>query len=794
MVYRLSAAAIVGAVLLDLLRLQRLLRPTESAASWEIILIAAVILGGVITWVARAYRVGRIGTLALNLGGMLLAVFRIGAPETLLYGLVPTGDTLTELGEEFSFALELLRFGNAPVVPYVGLIVILALLFWVFGMLAVWGLSSGHPWVGTVPPLMFYLQLSTIDRAPSSLPWTISFLVLMIVAIAGVAGEDRLLGTGRLRGTDGLAMPRIGWVVPAAVLVAIGSVTLLGTGAAADRVPESGVLEWRSRSGFGDGIYGGVSYNLYTGIVQESLLSLSDEPVFVARVSDSDLRQNDLYWRLVTLDAFDGENWFLTNRGSRTPKPGEPWEGEGHEFVGPTTTVDQVIQIRSLQMNYLPAIYAPNGITSETEVVSQSLRVRNDASVRFDALTFEGLTYRVRSEVPQPDVNVLATDDGELSPIFATAADQAAFEGRAANTPAVDEPEDLEEFLELPDDLDVRLLALARDETLDATGDFEKALFLERFLRNTRPGGFTYSVNIESGHSAENIADWLTEPDSPSYRTGYCEQFATSMAVLARVLDIPSRVVIGFTPGETQEDGLIVVRQKNAHSWVELWMDGQGWVRFDPTPRRAGDNPSAVDTLAGFDPVLYIPEPEDFDENVALGPDGEPIPFGPERQDLLENPDDILEANAPFVGSGDAATGSGAPWAWIILISAGILVSVIPAIKWVRRRLRLRRLESGDISAAWDEVVDRLTDLRYDVSEWKTPAEIAVTTEPSLTALAAVYGETVYGPERALGRRQVEIGTASFASAETVLRHRHSRWQLVRSWLTPSSLRRAGKS
>jgi len=794
MVYRLSAAAIVGAVLLDLFRLQRLLRPTESAASWEIILIAAVILGGVITWVARAYRVGRFGTLALNLGGMLLAVFRIGAPETLLYGVVPTGDTLTELGEEFSFALELLRFGNAPVVPYVGLIVILALVFWVFGMLAVWGLNSGHPWVGSVPPLMFYLQLSTIDRAPSSLPWTISFLILMMVAIAGVAGEDRVKGTGRLRGADGLAMPRIGWFAPVAVLLAVGSVTLLSTGAAADRVPESGVLEWRSRSGFGDGIYGGVSYNLYTGIVQESLLSLSDEPVFVARVSDSDLGQSDLYWRLVTLDAFDGENWFLTNRGSRTPEAGEEWEGEGHEFVGPTTTVDQVIQIRSLQMNYLPAIYAPNGITSETEVVTQSLRVRNDASVRFDALTFEGLTYRVRSEVPRPDINVLATDDGELSPIFATAADQDAFEGQVATSPAVDAPEDLEDFLELPDDLDVRLLALARDETLDATGNFEKALFLERFLRNTRPGGFTYSVNIEAGHSAENLADWLTDPDSPSYRTGYCEQFATSMAVLARVLDIPSRVVIGFTPGETQEDGLIVVRQKNAHSWVELWMDGQGWVRFDPTPRRAGDNPSAVDSLAGIDPVLFIPVPEDFDDNVIIGPDGQPIPFGPDRQDLLENPADILEANAPFVGSGDAAIGSGPPWAWIILIGAGTVVGVIPAIKWVRRRLRLRRLKSGDISAAWDEVVDRLTDLRYDVSEWKTPAEIAVTTEPSLTALAAVYGETVYGPDRKLGRRQIEIGAASFASAETVLRHRHSRWQLFRSWLTPSSLRRQGKS
>ena len=127
MVYRLSALAIAGAVLLDLLRLQRLLRPTESAASWQIILIAAVILGGVITWVARTYRIGRWGTIALNVGGMSLAVLRIGAPDTLTFGIIPTAETLTELSEEFTFALQLLRFGNAPVVPVVGLIMILAL-------------------------------------------------------------------------------------------------------------------------------------------------------------------------------------------------------------------------------------------------------------------------------------------------------------------------------------------------------------------------------------------------------------------------------------------------------------------------------------------------------------------------------------------------------------------------------------------------------------------------------------------------------------------------------------------
>jgi transglutaminase-like putative cysteine protease len=727
----------------------------------------------------------------LNLTGMGLSVLRIGAPDTLLYGIVPTGETLTELGRELSLALELLRFGNAPVVPAVGLIVILALVFWALGMLAVWGFTSGHPWIGSVPALMFYLQLSTIDRAPSGLFWTLSFLVVVALTIAGVAGEDRLKGTGRLRGPDGLAVPRTSWTVSAIVLVALGVVTLIASGAAAGRVPESGVLEWRSRSGLGDGIYGGVSYNLYAGIVQESLLSLSDEPVFVARVSDSEVRSQDLYWRLVTLDAYDGRNWYLTNRGNRSPAGGEAWEGEGYEFRGPTVTVDQVVQIRSLQMNYLPVVYAPGGLSSESDIVTQSLRVRNDASVRFDALTFDGLTYRVRSEVPQPDLNVLATFNGELSPIFAEAAERAAFDGEASTPPSVPEPDDLEDYLELPDDLDSRLLAVARDVAIDGRSPFEEALLLERFLRNTAgPEGFTYSVDIEPGHSAENLADWLLDPESPNYRTGYCEQFATALAVLARARSIPSRVVIGFTPGDVQDDGLIVVRQKKAHSWVELWFEGQGWVRFDPTPRGAADNPSAVDGLARFDPVLYIPEPEEFDENVVLGPDGEPIPFGPDRENLLENPDEILEQNTPFVGSGDAAVGNGISWPTVIVITAALLLSVIPALKWVRRRLRLRRLEKGDITAAWDEVVDRLSDLRYDVSEWKTPAEIASTTEPSLTALAAVYGETVYGPPRTLGNRQIEIGTASFRSAESVLRHRHTRWQLMRSWLRPNSLRR----
>ena len=61
---------------------------------------------------------------------------------------------------------------------------------------------------------------------------------------------------------------------------------------------------------------------------------------------------------------------------------------------------------------------------------------------------------------------------------------------------------------------------------------------------------FRYSVDIDPGHGASDLAAWLLDPESPNHRIGYCENFATAMAVMARTLGVPSRVVLGFTPGE----------------------------------------------------------------------------------------------------------------------------------------------------------------------------------------------------------------------------------------------------
>ena len=155
--------------------------------------------------------------------------------------------------------------------------------------------------------------------------------------------------------------------------------------------------------------------------------------------------------------------------------------------------------------------------------------------------------------------------------------------------------------------------------TARTSTDFERALILEEFFRNA--GGFVYDASASTGHSSLEMEDWLLVPSSRNYRSGYCEQFASAMAVMARVLDIPARVVIGFAPGttQTQSDGteVIVVRARDAHAWVELYLEGQGWVRFDPTPRSDGSNPATAASV-GFAPTEYLPAPAD-PSDVALG-------------------------------------------------------------------------------------------------------------------------------------------------------------------------------
>jgi len=106
-------------------------------------------------------------------------------------------------------------------------------------------------------------------------------------------------------------------------------------------------------------------------------------------------------------------------------------------------------------------------------------------------------------------------------------------------------------------------------------------------LKRLRTGGYRYT--LEPGVYDENTADtfWFDRKE------GFCEHIASSFVVLMRALDIPARIVTGYQGGEMNTiDGYWTVRQSDAHAWTEVWMEGRGWVRVDPTaavsPARIG--------------------------------------------------------------------------------------------------------------------------------------------------------------------------------------------------------------
>jgi hypothetical protein len=786
MVYRLAWIASTALLGLVVLRLTRLFLPTDGGMPWQLVALSAAALGAVITWVGVKARLGLVTllvahTLLFGLFAFLYVGGDISGRVVPPFGV--TGDIISEISD----ALSIFRYSSPPVTPLAGIVALASMMVWALSAVAVWGLLDNAPYLSIVPPVVFYLQLAVIDRQTTGMLWTSVMLLLVGGGLAAIANDQRA-GSGHAG--HGRQAARIqAFAVPVIAVSAVTAISIFATRQAvnADAVPPTGILDWTNRSGISGGV-GSVSYNPFID-VRRDLVSNSETPVFAAEVS-GDIDNNQLYWRLLTMDTFNGTHWYAS-RGDLEDLNETTWEADGYRFRGDTIPVTQDIVIARLAEDVLPAAYSPIEVLSEERLISKTTRVDpTDGSLHIDGVTGRGMSYRVQSLIPDVDSRALAANNTGtgLSPLF----DAAAREGRFPPVPApmvpADEPRDLQRYLQLPRNLDgaAGLRRLAESITYGLETDYEKALALEHYFRT--PGirggtaatdGFDYSTNIPPNERDSDLAAWLLDDTSPGYHTGYCEQFSASMGVLARLLDIPARTVLGFTPGEVRGD-TIVVKDRNAHAWVEVWLPVQGWVRFDPTPRGDGVNPTAFERtgLSARDLDRLFNQIEQAARAAAGDPGGGANPFADRNLSDLD----------PFAGDsgGELANDGGfslPSWlrttaAWAVL--SALVLGTVPAIKRRRRKKRLRRLEDGDISAAWAVIVDRLTDSGIGLNAAATPIEVATATEPALYPLATVYSESVYGPSPDLDQASRQTASSSLTATEQRLRSRESHWQRLR--------------
>jgi len=153
--------------------------------------------------------------------------------------------------------------------------------------------------------------------------------------------------------------------------------------------------------------------------------------------------------------------------------------------------------------------------------------------------------------------------------------------------------------LQLPA-LDLRIPALARDMTIGAFGELERARAIERRLRRD----YGYTLELPDRETPDPLAHFLFVR-----RKGHCEYFASAMAVMLRSLGIPARLATGFQSGIYNDvTGMWLVRAGDAHSWVEAWIPSRGWTTFDPTPPDLSSRPFALLTRL----ALYLDATETF--------------------------------------------------------------------------------------------------------------------------------------------------------------------------------------
>ncbi len=236
------------------------------------------------------------------------------------------------------------------------------------------------------------------------------------------------------------------------------------------------------------------------------------------------------------------------------------------------------------------------------------------------------------------------------------------------------------------------------------TTEYDKAAAIQAFLRGPL---FHYDLNgAPTGPGA--LSEFLFVS-----HTGYCEQFAGAMAVLARAAGIPARVAVGFTPGTLQPDGSWLITNHDAHSWPELWFPQAGWVRFEPTPRDASTDPPAYTLAPAGSQVTTTPTP-----TPTAGQSSAAAPSASASSSAAS-------AAGPVSGSsGGHGTGSAAALGWGIGLAAAALLLLTPAA--LRRNRRRRRLSGSTLQpgALWAEILDTAVDLGLSPSPNLSPRRL----------------------------------------------------------------------
>jgi len=319
---------------------------------------------------------------------------------------------------------------------------------------------------------------------------------------------------------------------------------------------------------------------------------IKDNPQVIMRIEfPAGLPTQPLHFRGVAFDKYERGRWSRTVE--ETPRDLRNWGGyriyvnHGERLTGPKVralldrALEQRVYLEPLDTSVIfsaatPVAYSLQGLSND--LVNRYALVQHGADEPYamehhptnDSFVDRrsGLRYNAWSDVSPPDPNVLAASED------------------------VDIDEELAPYIVVPADLPPRIRELAQKITAGKRGPWQKAMAIRDYLQR-----YKYTVDLKRDERYEPLEDFLFVQ-----KAGHCEYFASALAVMLRTVGVPTRSVNGFYGGEWNSFGhYLAVRQGDAHSWVEVYVDGAGWVTVDPTPPGA-----AVATTSSWNTVRMM--------------------------------------------------------------------------------------------------------------------------------------------------------------------------------------------
>ena len=677
--------------------------PTFDGASYLVAALGGLALGIGLGVLGRLFRWGVLVLTAATVAAYFLFGGALALPGSTVAAVVPTLDTLRRLALGVVTSWKELLTTVAPVASADGHLVVPFLLTLVAGVITTsFALRLRSAAWALIPAAALLGVEIALGTSQAAVP-VVQGIVFGLVAVVWLAVRQAWLpqsaaisvGEGAAKGT-GVRRVLTGGAVMA--IAAVAGVALSGFAApSAPRyvlrdivIPPFDIREYPSPL---------QSFRAY-------VRDFPDEALFTVTGLPEDARV-----RLATMDAYNGTVYNVSDSAGGSSSAFTPVRTNMSPGADGTPTTLHV-EIGALEGVWMPDAGAVRNITFDGDRADDLRRTAHyneatDTSVVGLGLD-KGDSYTLESVIPEiPSDKELA--DEEFAPL--TMPKQQGV------------PEDVAD--------------LASQTVAEATTPIEQVRALQQML--SQDGFFSHGLAGQplsrAGHGAERISTLL----GSEQMVGDDEQYATAMALLAREVGIPARVVMGFYPDEDQAgNGSFTATGENLHAWVEVAFEDAGWVPFDPTPPE-DQVPSDQTTKPRADPKPQVLQPPP--------PPQEPVELPP-----LVPDDRGSEDEDPFDATLIWLIGSitvGALGLLAVLLAPFIVIGALKATR--RRRRREAELAADRISGGWDELVDRASDLGAPVRPGATRQEdagvlTAAFAEPRVATLAARADLEVFGP------------------------------------------------